>query len=212
MADDRATRHVPKRRLAILVALGALALVLPIGLTSAAWVDLTQFGAPAAGSTFDIQARFAFDANWEDIGLPGTPDTFEDGFEVEIPPVVDVLPAHSYVGDVFLCNAGAVDGRISDATLEEITTTKDGVPGVDLQLVEPQSIEVENINIGTVIPANSCTASTEPNPPNDVEGIIHFTTIDDFAGQYGSTTEIVIKIWVTSEPAAGAAGDARMTP
>ena len=212
MADDRAARPLPKRRLAGLVALGALALVFPVGLTSAAWVDPATFGATAAGSTFDIQARFAFDANWEDIGLPGSPDTFDDGFEVEIPPVADVLPGHSYVGDVFLCNAGDVDGRITNATLDEVTTSRDGGPSLDLQLVTPGSIEVENINIGTIIPANSCTASTEPNPPNDVEGTIHFTTIADFTGQYGSTTRIVIKIWVGSEPAGGVArGDVNDT-
>ena len=207
MADDRATRRAPTRRRAGLVALGALALVFPIGLTSAAWVDPAFFGATATGSTFDIQGRFAFDQEWQDIGLPGNPDTFDDGFEIAIPPISDVLPEHSYVGDVFLCNAGAVDGRISDATLEEITTTKDGGPSLDLQLVEPTSIRVENIDIGTIIPANSCTASTEPNPPNDVEGIIHFTTIDDFTGQYGSTTRIVIKIWVDSDAAGRRRGE-----
>jgi hypothetical protein len=205
MADERAARHVPKGRRTGLVVLGALALVFPVVLTSAAWVDQAHVSGVAAGSTFDLQARFAFNANWEDIGLPGSPDTFDDGFEVEVPPIFDVLPGHSYVGDVFLCNAGDIDGRISNASLEEITTTKEGMPGVDLQLVEPESIRVENIDINTIIPANSCTASTEPNPPNDVEGVIHFTTVPDFTGQYGSTSRIVIKFWVTSVPVIGAA-------
>lgn len=168
--------------------------------TSAAWTDAVHHSASASASTYDIQARFALDQEWQDIGLPGDPDTFDDGFEIAIPPILDVLPEHSYVGDVFLCNAGQVDGRITDATLEEITTTKTGPVSPGLRLVEPGSIEVENINIGTVIPANSCTPSSEPDPPNDVQGIIHFTTIADFTGQYGSTTRIVIKLWVTSEP------------
>jgi hypothetical protein len=212
MADDRAARPASARRRVGLVVLGALALVLPVGVTSAAWVDPAHFGAAAAGSTFDIWGRFAFDQQWQDVGLPGDPDTFDDGFEIATPPITDVLPGHSYVGDVFLCNAGAVDGRITDATLEEITTSRDGPPTPDLRLVEPLSIEVENIDIGTIIPANSCTASTEADPPNDVEGVIHFTTIDNFVGQYGSTTRIVIKIWVESEPAIAAAGAGAVEP
>ena len=212
MADGRAATHATRRRSITLAALGSLALVFPVVVTSAAWVDQVGFTADAASSTFDIQGRFAFTEQWQDIGLPGDPDTFDDGFEIATPPITDVLPKHSYVGDVFLCNAGDVDGWIADATLEEITTSREG-PSTDLQLVEPLSIRVENIDIGTVIPANSCTDFTEQNPPNDIEGIIHFTTIPDFTGQYGSTTRIVIKIWVESGPpdapaAGGAAGGA----
>jgi hypothetical protein len=200
MAEGRTESRATGRRITGILAVGALTLGLTVGLTSAAWVDQVGFGAAAQGSTFDIQGRFAADQPWQDVGLPGSPDTFEDGFEIAIPPIADVLPAHSYVGDVFLCNAGDVDGHISNATLVEETTSRDGTPtGPNLRLVEPLSIEVENIDVGTIIPANSCAPSTEPDPPNDVEGIIHFSTIADFTGQYGSTTKIVIKIWVTSE-------------
>jgi hypothetical protein len=194
--DPRATG----RRLTGLVAVGALALGASVGLTSAAWVDEVSLRAEAAGSTFDIQGRFALDQEWQDIGLPGNPDTFEDGFEIAIPPISDVLPGHSYVGDVFLCNAGEVDGMITAATLGELETTRGGVVlPQGPHLVLPGSIQVENISIGTVIPANSCEPSSVPDPPNDVEGIIHFTTINDFTGQYGVTSRIVIKIWVSSE-------------
>ena len=68
---------------------------------SAAWVDDVSFGASAAGGTFDIQARFASVPDptvpddgesasleeWQDVGLPGDPDTFEDGYEIVIPPI-----------------------------------------------------------------------------------------------------------------------------
>ena len=183
------------------IAVGAaIALGLSVGLTSAAWVDSTRFSATAAGSTYDIQGRFAATQPWQDVGLPGNPDTFDDGFEIAIPPIHDVLPGHSYVGDVFLCNAGAVDGRITDATLQEVTTTRDGAPPLPggLRLVNPGSIEVEAIDIGTIIPANSCEPASVADPANDIEGIIHFTTVDDFTGQYGSTSKITIKIWVSS--------------
>jgi hypothetical protein len=201
MTEGRTESRAAGRRITGILAVSALTLGLTIGLTSAAWVDQLGFAAVAEGSTFDIQGRFAADQEWQDVGLPGTPDTFDPGFEIAIPPIVDALPAHSYVGDVFLCNAGDVDGRITQATLDELTTTRDGValPG-GLRLVLPGSIEVENIDVGTVIPANSCEPSSVADPPNDVEGIIHFTTVDDFTGQYGSTSEIVIRIWVTSEP------------
>jgi hypothetical protein len=200
MAEGRTELRATGRRITGLVAVGALAVGLSIGLTSAAWVDQVGFGAAATGGTFDIQGRFAADQEWQDVGLPGNPDTYDDGFEIAIPPISDVLPAHSYVGDVFLCNAGSVDGHISNATLVEETTERDGAPsGPNLRLVEPLSIEVENIDVGTIIPANSCAPSSDPDPANDVEGIIHFTTVSDFTGQYGSTTKIIIKIWVTSE-------------
>ncbi len=78
------------------------------------------------------------------------------------------------------------------------TATASTLP--DVRLIEPGSIEVENINIGTIIPANSCEDSSVEDPENDVEGIIHFTTNADFTGQYGSTSRLVIKIWVTSVP------------
>jgi len=201
MAEVPRRTSATGRRLTGLVAVSALLLGLTIGVTSAAWVDDVGFAASASGSTFDIQARFASDAEWEDVGLPGDPDTFEPGFEVTIPPVVDALPSHSYVGDVFLCNAGEVDGRITRATLEELTRDRDGapIPG-GRRLVLPGSIEVEAIDVGTVIPAGSCEPSSVADPIDDVEGIIHFTTVDDFTEVYGSTSEIIIRIWVTSEP------------
>lgn len=198
MADGRT--RATKRRITGLVAASALALGLSVGVTSAAWVDQASFGAAVTGGTFDIQVRTASDQDWADVGLPGTPDTFNDGFEVAVAPISDVLPDHSYVGDIFLCNAGARNGRITDATLEEITTSRAGTrTSPALQLVQPGSIEIENINVGTVIPANSCEPSSVADPPFDVQGIIHFTTIADFTGQYGSTTRIVIKFSVTSD-------------
>lgn len=201
MADRRNGARETGRRLTGLAAAGALALGISIGVTSAAWVDTDGFVATTTGGTFDIQARFAADQEWEDVGLPGDPDTFEPGFEVAIPPILDVLPGHSYVGDVFLCNAGELDGRITQATLEEVTTGRDGVPiPGNLRLVAQGSIEVEGIDVGTLIPADSCEPSSVADPPNDVEGIIHFTTVEDFTGRYGSTSEIVIRIWVGSEP------------
>ena len=111
-----------------------------------------------------------------------------------------MLPAHSYVGDVFLCNAGDIDGRITDARLTEATVDREGHSRPEVRLIEDDSIEVENINIDTIIPANSCEPSSVENPENDVEGILHFTTTADFTGLYGSTSRLVIKIWVTSEP------------
>jgi hypothetical protein len=201
MTEGRTELRATGRRITGLVAVSALTLGLTIGLTSAAWVDQVGFATEAVGSTFDIQGRFASDQAWQDVGLPGDPDTFNPGFEIAIPPIIDALPAHSYVGDVFLCNAGDVDGRITQATLDEVTTDRVGAPlPGGLRLVTPGSIEVENIDVGTVIPANSCEPSSVADPPNDVEGIIHFTTVADFTGQYGSTSEIVIRIWVTSEP------------
>ena len=107
-----------------------------VGVTSAAWVDQASFGTVVASQTFDIQGRFGSNedgltpggstAPWEDVGLPGNPDTYPPGFEIEIPPISDVLPGHSYFGDVFLCNAGNTDGVITSATLEEVTTRAAG--------------------------------------------------------------------------------------
>ncbi len=201
MAEVSRKTSATGRRLTGLVAVSALTLGLAVGVTSAAWVDDVNLAATASGGTFDIQARFASDAEWEDVGLPGDPDTFLPGFEVTIPPVADALPGHSYVGDVFLCNAGEMDGRITQAELIEVTTDRDGEPTpADQRLVTPGSIEVESIDVGTIIPANSCEPSSVPDPADDVEGLIHFTTVDDFTGQYGSTSTILIRIWVTSEP------------
>src|SRR6188474_1815267 len=122
MVEVRRESRTSGRLITGLAAGAAMVLGLSVGLTSAAWVDSSRFSATAAGSTYDIQGRFAADQPWQDVGLPGDPDTFDEGFEIAIPPIHDVLPGHSYVGDVFLCNAGAVDGRITDATLQEVTT------------------------------------------------------------------------------------------
>jgi len=58
----------------------ALAAVAPAGvgaaITTAVWTDAVQFAAGAGASTFDIQGRFAVDAEWEDVGLLGDPATF----------------------------------------------------------------------------------------------------------------------------------------
>jgi hypothetical protein len=201
MPGHVATKH--RRRVVDASRLVLAAVVLAgIGaaMTAAAWTDGAQFGATAGASTFDVQGRFAVDAEWEDVGLPGSPDTFEPGFEIVIPPVTDVLPDHSYAGDVFLCNAGDVDGRITAATLEELTTSAAGVPIIDSRIVLDSSIEVEGIDVGTIIAANSCEPATVPDPANDLHGIIHFTTESDFTGLYGSTSQIIIRIWVNSEP------------
>lgn len=199
MVEIRKGSSAPARPLTGLVVAGVLALGLSVGMTSAAWVDDAGFSASAAGSTFDIQARTSAIVPWRDVGLPGDPDTFESPNEIKFLPVVDALPAHSYVGDVYLCNAGEIDGRITDATLEAVNRGRDGVllPG-GLGLIVPGSIAVDGINVGTVIPANSCENVVDPL--NDVAGIVHFTTVDDFTGLYGSTSEILIRIWVTSEP------------
>ncbi|MET0843340.1 MAG: hypothetical protein ABWY23_05790 [Mycetocola sp.] len=168
-----------------------------VGTTAAAWVDVVNTSATATASSFDIWGRFASDADWEDIGLPGDPDTYT--FPIDAATYDDVLPAHSYLGDVFLCNAGDIDGVVTSAILTETDPEENPVD----KLVLPGSIEVDEISIGTIIPANSCPASpvsggVPSNPPDDIEGVIHFTTVDDFAAVYGNSTRIVIKIDVES--------------
>ncbi|WP_395243626.1 hypothetical protein ACGGZK_16065 [Agromyces sp. MMS24-K17] len=186
---------------------GVFLLGTAVGVTSAAWVDPVGFtSAVASTGTFDIQARFASNeeglppggstAPWEDIGLPGDPDTYLPGFEIQIPPISGVLPSHAYFGDVFLCNAGTLDGMITGATFEEVTVDANGVS--TRSLVVAGSIEVDGIDIGTVIPAGSCEPPEVEDPANDVEGVIHFTTVDDFSGVYGATSTIVIRIEVMS--------------
>lgn len=188
--------HAWWRRIGVLVGVGAFLVGLGAGVTSASWVDEVHHAGTATSSAFDIQGRFAATAEWEDVGLPGNPDTYPPGFEIEIPPIFDVLPGHSYFGDVFLCNAGNVDGVITAATLAEITTTNQGESGPPLVL--DGSIQVENIDVGSVIPAGSCEPSSVADPANDVEGVIHFTTVEDFTGRYGATSSIVIRIEVES--------------
>lgn len=164
-----------------------------------------HIAAPAAVGTFDVQARFVNNGEWEDVGVPGNPDTVDDGAEIAIPPIKDVLPDHSYVGDVFLCNAGDVDAKITFADLHEETTKKDGSPAVPGDhLVDESSILVENIDRGTILPANSCADSSVLDPPKDVQGILHFTTDQSFLGHYGDTSRIVIKI--TCESVQGVRG------
>jgi hypothetical protein len=201
------------RTIGVFVGIGAFVVGIGAGVTSAAWVDQASFSAAIASTgTFDIQGRFAESdeefrsrnstAPWEDIGLPGNPDTYPPGFEIVIPPISDVLPGHSYAGDVFLCNAGSIDGVITGATLEEVTVNAQG--GASAPLVLVGSIQVTNIDVGTIIPALSCAPPSVQNPPNDVEGVIHFTTVDDFTGRYGATSSIVIRIGVNSCPASPA--------
>ena len=168
-----------------------------VGSTAAAWVDTVALRSAAVSSSFDIWGRFAANADWVDIGLPADPDTFT--FPINAASYGGVLPSHSYLGDVFLCNAGSVDGRITDASLAE--TDPDGNPVT--KLVVLGSIEVDEISIGTIIPAHSCPTSpivggTANDPVDDIEGVIHFTTVDDFTGNYGVTSTIVIKITVES--------------
>jgi hypothetical protein len=185
-----------------LIAVGAFALGLGAGVTSAAWVDKDFFNATATSSGFDIQARFSPDDPWEDVGLPGNPDTINDGFEISGPPVVGALPDHSYLTDIYLCNNGNVDGLITEATLQEITSERAGV--IEDGIVLDSSIEVTGINLNeTVIPADSCNLDTIPQP---VLGVIHFTTVADFSTPfdpnddlYGVTSHLVIHITVESQ-------------
>ena len=211
MTNGRTEARATRRRIIGLVAIGALVAGMSVGVTAAAWIDQAGFSAAASSSTFDIQGRFASHeagltpggstAPWEDVGLPGDPDTYPPGFEIDIPPISDVLPGHSYFGDVFLCNAGNIDGVITSATLEEVTTR--AVGGTDSPpLVLTGSIEVDGIDVGTTIPANSCEPATVQDPVNDIEGVIHFTTVQDFTGRYGATSSIIIRIGVNSCPAA----------
>jgi hypothetical protein len=208
MAGRRRVSRARWRGVAALVGATAFLVGIGAGVTSAAWVDDVWLAATTRSSEFDIQARFGVNvegetpggstAPWEDVGLPGNPDTYLPGFEVQIPPISDVLPGHSYFGDVFLCNAGDVDGVITNATLTE-TSVVAGGGAAPRALVVVGSIEVDGIDVGTVIPANSCEPASVEDPVNDVEGVIHFTTVDDFTGVYGATTTIVIRIEVTSQ-------------
>jgi hypothetical protein len=208
MANRARNPGATMRRVGGLLAAAALAVGLSIGVTSAAWVQGANFSASAGANSFDIQARFGQNiegqppggstAAWEDVGLPGNPDTYPPGFEVVIPPISGVLPGHSYFGDVFLCNAGNVDGVITNATLSETSVTTEGEPA-PFGLVLVGSIEVDGIDVGSVIPANSCAPSSVENPPNDVAGVIHFTTVSDFTGLYGTTSSIIIRIELTSQ-------------
>lgn len=208
MVGGRGTSRPSAAGTGALVVVGVFLVGTTVGVTSAAWVDPVEFTAAAASTaTFDIQARFGSNeaglppggstAPWEDVGLPGDPDSFLPGYEIQIPPITDVLPAHSYFGDVFLCNAGTVDGVITDASLEEVTVGAGGA--ATRALVIAGSIEVSGIDPGSVIPAGSCAPSDVEDPPNDLEGVIHFTTVDDFTGAYGATSNITIRIEVTSQ-------------
>jgi hypothetical protein len=189
-------------RVGALVAAGAFALGLGAGVTSAAWVDVDYFSAIATSSSFDIQAKFAPEDPWEDVGLPGDPDTIEDGFEISGPPVVDALPDHSYLTDIYLCNNGNVDGLITHATLEEIASVRDGI--AEDGIVLDSSIEVTGINVNdTVIPADSCDLDTVPHHEH---GVNHYTTVGDCSTPldptddlYDVTTHIVIHIEVSSQ-------------
>ena len=141
--------------LTALVAAGALAVGLSAGVTSAAWVDEVSLGAAAAsGHIRHPGAVGGFGPyrieQWQDVGLPGDPDTFDDGFEIAIPPIEDVLPGTQ------LCRRCVplqcrrhrrAYHRGRPSTRSPPTATASSSP--DLRLIEPGSIEVENINIGT---------------------------------------------------------------
>ena len=191
------SRSRRQRRAAAVTALVTIALFgagAGIGSTVAAWVDDTYLAATAEPATFDIWARFSEANPWEDVGLPGDPDSFV--IPIELARYENVQPDHGYAGDVWLCNAGDVDGRITAATL--IETDPSGTPWV--HLVVPGSIEVDGIDVGTVIPANSCPADPGPAPrgPLDVYGVGHFQTVSDFTGLYGDESRILITITVES--------------
>ena len=129
MADDRATRHVPKRRRAGLVALGALALVLPIGLTSAAWVDLAQLrsrqrrGAPSTSRPASLSTSTGRTSG---CPAPRTPSTTASRSRSRRSPMCFPSTATSETCSCAMRAASTVGSR--NATLEEITTTRDGVP------------------------------------------------------------------------------------
>lgn len=186
------------RRRAFVAALSTAAFAaagIGVGSTVAAWVDDSFFQATATASSFDIWGRFNDQSNWYDLGLPGDPDSFV--VPILVGEYLNVQPSHGYAGDVYLCNAGDVDGVITAAVLSE--TQPDRTPWN--HLVVPSSIQVEGIDVGTVIPAGSCPS--DPNQhstpvANDVYGIIRFTTVDDFTGLYGDDSRILILITVQS--------------
>ncbi|MET4157000.1 hypothetical protein [Agromyces sp. PvR057] len=170
------TRRAGTGRLAAPLAIGAVLLaVAGTAATAAAWTDVVGFGADAGVSDgFDVQARTALTIRletaepewgvWGDIGLPGDPDSDVAGNELITLPVEGVQPNSNYARPIQICNTGPVDAEIVDA---EITTQ-----GV---LVDATSVLVEAIDLGTVIPADSCRPVEEGGAPS-VTGVIQFTS------------------------------------
>lgn len=175
MGASRRTRIAGSRRLTASFAIGAVLLaVAGTAATAAAWTDAEEFGADAAVTDgFDVQARVPTSFNredaviewgpWQDLGLPGDPDTDIVGNELIALPVVGVQPGLNYAEPISLCNAGAVDVEIVDA---EIATN-----GV---LVDAADVLAEAIDIGSIIPADSCRDGV--GAPQPLNGLIQFTT------------------------------------
>ncbi|AYF98796.1 hypothetical protein [Protaetiibacter intestinalis] len=163
--------------------------------TAAAWRDDVFLGAEATPSTFDIQARTGTvdrhptdpdiapvwtPGAWYDVGLPGDPDTLV--VPIVAPTVGDLHPLTSYAVPIELCNDGDVDGEIAEA----IITTDTG-------LVELTSIDVDTIDVGTTIPADSCASDGAAEP---LFGWIQFTTTDFGHDLDGSAGQFSIQISV----------------
>lgn len=173
---DGRRRRVGTRNVSASLAIGAVLLaVAGTAATAAAWNDAVGFGADAGVfDGFDVQARTPVSVNqesaeaewgaWRDLGLPGDPDTDVAGQEVVTLQVDSVQPSSNYARAIQLCNTGPADAAIVGA---EITTQ-----GV---LVDASSVLVEAIDVGTVIPADSCRP-VEEGGATPVTGVIQFSS------------------------------------
>ena len=167
------------RLLSLRYVLTAIALIgIGAAVTAAAWVDDVSFGANAQAASFDIQARTSALGDWQDVGLPGDPDSALPGNEIVLDGIEDAHPGTSYAVPVYLCNNGTIDGKIASAEIS-----------VDGTLVDLASVNVDTISIGTVLPANSC------NDTDQVSGFIQLTTRTDWGdGRAGTIDTIRIRI------------------
>ena len=50
------------------------------------------------------------------------------------------------------------------------------------------------------MPASPNRNGVEEHLASDIDGVVHFTTVDDFSDAYGDTSQIIIRITVESVP------------
>ncbi|MCS0500703.1 hypothetical protein [Protaetiibacter mangrovi] len=195
MTVHPSSRAQRMRVLAVVGVVGIAGFGAAVGSTAAAWVDEVPFGADASATSLDIWVRFSDSADWVDVGLPGDPDTLV--VPLHLGDIAAATPDTSYLGDVFICNAGSADGTLVATDAYEVDAG--GVRGD--YLVPAGGIVASGVPVGTVIPAGSCPASpagggVPTDPPDDVVGTIALTTVDDFTGLYGVQTTVVLELTV----------------
>ncbi len=172
-ADARAASA--SARVAVRLALTCVVVAgIGVAMTAAAWTDQDRLTATARSSSYDIQARTSATGPWQDVGLPGDPDTDVPGSEIVIPPIEGALPGTSYAVPIYLCNAGDADGVLAAAEITNSGT-----------LVDLASVNVDTISIGTVLPAGSC------NDTDQITGYIQLTTRSDWARGSGGVTDVI---------------------